>query len=89
LDKIDNHFRRYAKKDLNYKLEKIGFEIIHQHYMNIFGIITWFLAGRVLRLKGYYTKLNKILDIITVFLNEIESIYPPPIGQSLVTICRK
>jgi len=43
--------RRYGKKDLLYKLNKCGFKIYQIKYFNIFGILGWFINGKLLKRK--------------------------------------
>ena len=49
VDKTDHHYRRYAKQDLRLKLKKSGFIIEKQFYMNLLGILGWYLNGKILK----------------------------------------
>lgn len=88
-DAMIGHYRRYTKGTLNKKLAKINFVIQKQYYMNFFGVITWFLSGRVLRQKHFNRNSCKILDKFVPFLEKLEKHHKPFIGQSLVTVCCK
>src|SRR5215510_1238670 len=48
LDKAFGHVRRYRKAELRSRLEKQGFQVVCLQYFNLPGIVTWFLAGKVL-----------------------------------------
>ena len=54
LDRLVDHHRRYTKKTLRDALQKAGFSVKDGYYMNMFGILTWFLAGRVLKQKEFH-----------------------------------
>jgi len=86
LDKLVDHHRRYTKKTLKNTLEKAGFTVKDGYYMNMFGIFTWFLAGRVLKQKEFHKESCHMLDKIVPFLKTIESLGPPPVGQSLIMV---
>src|SRR5262249_19657873 len=49
LDEAFGHYRRYNKPSLTAKLQGAGFRIVHLTYLNVPGLIAWFLTGRVLR----------------------------------------
>lgn len=86
LDKLVDHHRRYTKKTLSKVFEKAGFVVKDANYMNIFGILTWFLAGRVLKQKEFHKEACHMLDKIVPALRAMESLGSPPLGQSLVMV---
>lgn len=86
LDKLVDHHRRYTKKTLGEVLEKAGFIIKDGYYMNMFGILTWFLAGRVLKQKEFHKEACHMLDRIVPSLRTLESLGSPPLGQSLIMV---
>ena len=87
LDALVGHYRRYTKTSLQKVIQKTNFTIVKQFYMNMFGIITWFIAGKILKQKSFNAKACKGLDKIVPVLEGIESFIQPPFGQSLITIC--
>jgi len=89
LDTLVGHCRRYTKNSMVEALKQTNFVIEEQKYMNFFGIITWFLAGKILKQKSFDKNTCQRLDKIVPFLENIEKLFKPPIGQSLITICRK
>ena len=89
LDSLGGHCRRYDKKALNQLLTKSGFKIEKQHYMNFFGIFTWFLSGKILRQKKFDPAVLMKLDRCVPVLQAIEKIVKPPLGQSLIAISSK
>ncbi|MCJ7646341.1 class I SAM-dependent methyltransferase [bacterium] len=89
LDIISGHIRRYTKKTLNEKLKQAHYTIKKQHYMNFFGIATWFLAGRILKQKELHKNVCRVLDRFVPVLEMVERYRKPSIGQSIVTVCSK
>lgn len=92
LDKLDNHHRRYSKKQLLDLLggsQKQRVEIIKCYYMNFIGVFGWFLKGRILKEKTHGNENYKIMNLILPFISSIESIIKPPIGMSLVMVLKK
>ena len=88
LDKLVDHHRRYTKKTLRAALQKAGFSVKHGHYMNMFGILTWFMAGRILRQKEFHKEACHMLDKVVPVLRSLESLGSPPLGQSLVMVAQ-
>lgn len=86
LDILVDHHRRYTKKTLRVALEKAGFTIKEGFYMNMFGVLTWFLAGRVFKLKEFHKEACHMLDRIVPALRTLESMGSPPLGQSLFMV---
>jgi SAM-dependent methyltransferase len=86
LDKHVDHHRRYTKKTLRSTLEKAGFVVRDSYYMNMFGILTWFLAGRVLKQREFHKEACRMLDRIVPVLRGLESLGNPPVGQSLIAV---
>lgn len=71
LDKTVGHVRRYAKEELTCKLNK-RFLIQHISYFNLFGIIGWFLQGRVFKRKHLSTGLLNLFERLVVFFIILE-----------------
>lgn len=90
LDKELGHFRRYEKKELQEKLEKSGFIIEKLYFINIVGLVSWYLRDKVKRkninIKPYQIA---IFDTLVPFLRKIESFIPMPVGISLIAVARK
>jgi len=86
LDKLVDHHRRYTKKTLGIVLQKAGFSIKDSYYMNMFGILTWFLAGRILKQKEFHKEACHLLDKIVPTLRTLETLGNPPLGQSLIMV---
>ena len=88
LDKLVDHHRRYTKKTLGTVLNEAGFTLKDGYYMNMFGILTWFLAGRILKQKEFHKEACHMLDKIVPTLSTFESLGHPPLGQSLIMVAQ-
>lgn len=89
LDSLVGHYRRYTKETMSPVLRESGFKIEKQFYMNMFGIVSWFIAGRILKYKFFDPVSGRRLDRFVPFFEKIESSLKPAVGQSLITVCRK
>ncbi len=89
LDALAGHHRRYERKELNKKLNENGYIVEEQRFMNFFGIFTWYLAGKILKQNKFNNTTNRSLDKLVPFLEFIERYLRFPIGQSIITCCKK
>ena len=90
LDKAFDHFRRYTKRSLGSKLENAGFHLGGLRYMNFPGVVTWMLAGKLLRRRTLRRAEVRFYDQwILPWVRNLEKIWEPPIGQSLIAIARR
>jgi SAM-dependent methyltransferase len=90
LDETFGHFRRYTKSMLASKLEGAGFYVERLHYLNFPGVISWFLAGKMLRWRTLQPKSVRVYDQWFVpWVSKLERYWKPIVGQSLIAIGRK
>jgi SAM-dependent methyltransferase len=90
LDKEFGHYRRYMKHDLVTKLQRAGFELAMVRYVNMLGVLTWYLAGKVLRKRTLKPQDVRLYDKLVVpWMSMLERHWDTPIGQSLICIGRK
>ena len=57
--------------------------------MNVFGMFTWRLGSALFGVRMFDARACGLLDRLVPWLERLERLWPPPLGQSLVTICRK
>ncbi len=94
IDEASGHFRRYTKSELRQKAQRCGWDVIKLHYMNIFGVLPYFIKSRVLKKRANFSRtmsrkqLERIRKILPV-LKRIDRFIGPPLGQSLVLVARK
>lgn len=90
LDRAFGHYRRYTTSTLARVLEAAGFALKSLRYFNLPGVVTWFIAGRVLRKTTLLPRDVQFYDRWVVpWLAGLESLAAPPLGQSLVAIAQK
>lgn len=89
IDKSIGHFRRYMKKGLSSKMEKIGFTIIQGRRINFLGAIGWFVAGKIFNESKVEDKKIKIFNLLAPLFLTIEDIVEPPFGTSILIIAKK
>ena len=90
LDKAFGHYRRYSKRGLNQRLEAAGFRVMLMHHVNMMGIASWFLAGRVLRQTTLRPAQVRWYDRWVVpWSFKLERMFEPPLGQSLLAVAAR
>lgn len=89
LDREAGHYRRYTVTELKQKLEQAGFNIVRCYYFNIFGVLPWYISGRVSKNDLQSGSVNwqiKVFNTLTPVFRTLETIIPPPFGQSVMAI---
>lgn len=90
LDRAFEHKRRYTRRTLGDTIEAAGWNVRRISYMNLPGIVAWFIAGRMLRKTNIAARQAKAYDALIVpWLSRMESLFEPPIGSNLVAIATK
>lgn len=89
LDEGLSHYRRYDKKPLLDLLKKHQFEIVNHRYLNSFGVLGWWLNGKVLKRallpSGQLNLYNALVPAFMLF----EDMTGPPWGLSHVVCAQK
>ena len=89
-DKNVGHFRRYERKELEGKLKDSGFKIEKTKFMDILGIIPWWLMFCVLKRETLKRGQVSLYDKLVIpVLQLFESVFSPPIGKNLLIVGRK
>lgn len=97
LDEEMGHYRRYTKKELQKKVESVGFTVEKIYYANFPGYFLWWgrgaLLGKMQKNQSGTSKSDiffaKVFDSLIVPLLYLEKFIHPPLGQSLVLIAKK
>jgi SAM-dependent methyltransferase len=90
LDEAFGHFRRYTRAELREKLRAAGFTIELLRYTNFVGVLSWFVAGRVLRKRTLSPGDVRLYDRWVVpWMSRVERVWSPPGGQNLIAVARK
>ena len=90
LDRKFEHHRRYTRAALTQKLAQAGLHLECLRYFNLPGLVTWFLAGKVLRRDTIKPVDVRFYDRWVVpCASKLERLWEPPLGQSLLAVARK
>ncbi len=85
LDTNLNHFRRYDKEEIKYKMESVGYEVERTFYFNLAGVLGWLMNGRIVRSKKIPSLQLKLYNFLLP-LFKLEQFLKIPFGLSLVVI---
>jgi SAM-dependent methyltransferase len=89
LDKKAGHFRRYTKKEIEYKVCKTQFIIQKVFYFNMLGIIGWYLNGSVAKNPQINANAYRIFDKLVPVSRYIEMLLGRKFGLSIICILSK
>jgi SAM-dependent methyltransferase len=88
-DKSIGHYRRYHKQQLIDLFQSQGFNIIKVKYVDMPGIIPWYIAFVLLK-KELNMNNTSIYDKIAIpVIRIVENFFTPPIGRNLLLIAQK
>ena len=88
LDHALGHYRRYGKRDLWRLAAATGFVVDHLAYFNFLGLFGWWLNSRISRRHRLPENQVRWFDRCVPLLRRLEK-FPPPVGLSLLMVCRK
>ena len=88
-DETLHHFRRYEISDLHGKLERAGFVVKENRYMNAPAVFGWYLNYKVLRKKTLPLNSIRMMDAFVPFVSFVESFLPPLCGIWLFAVAEK
>jgi glycosyltransferase involved in cell wall biosynthesis len=89
MDEALSHFRRYEISELHGKLERAGFTVKDNKYMNAVAVFGWYFNYKVLKRKTLPLNSIKILDAFVPYISFFESILPPLFGLSIFAVAEK
>ena len=89
MDASIGHYRRYSKKDLQSKLNSLGFKVKMQKYINVAGAVGWFINGRIIRQRVPPQNQLKIMNLVVPPLKRMEQLINMPFGISIITIAER
>lgn len=88
LDRGMGHRRRFSAADLTRMLETCGLKVEHEHQLNKFGAVSWWIFGRLLGRSKMNRVALKLWDKTVWFWRRVDPILPWP-GLSVVMVARK
>jgi len=89
-DRYYGHFRRYEKAGLERLVKSVGYEIMDSRYMDLVGIVPWWILYKLLRRKKIIPNQVALYDILVIpLMRIIETWFPPFTGKNIGMIARK
>lgn len=76
LDKVLDHVKRYSRQDLVSRMQEAGFAEVKIRNFNRFGVLGWFLNGKVLRRKHFSRIQLKIYNLLTPLISRLDIVLP-------------
>jgi SAM-dependent methyltransferase len=90
IDRNAGHFRRYTRRTLSAAAQAAGLRVRSLRYLNAPGFFAWWLNARILRRERQSAAQIRLFDRRLVpVISCIESVIPPPFGQSILAILEK
>jgi SAM-dependent methyltransferase len=95
MDKNVGHYRRYQKGELREKAIKAGLKVREDKYMNVLGIIPYWIKGKAKKDIGGSCSTSigegesKLYSLATSIMEPLERVIKPPIGLSEFIILEK
>jgi 2-polyprenyl-3-methyl-5-hydroxy-6-metoxy-1,4-benzoquinol methylase len=91
LDYKSGHHRRYDKTSLREVITGAGFEIVELRYLEVAGVVPYWLMYRVLNRQSLSPMSSGIFDRVVVPVSKlVQRLVPnPPIGKNLLAIARR
>jgi len=90
LDETVGHYRRYLREDLSALLGGAGFEVIDIRYMDVLGILPWWLVMTLLGNTTFNRRQVRLYDTVGVPLTQdIEGLFKPGIGKNVLAVAER
>ncbi len=91
LDYKSGHHRRYDKTRLRDVIAGAGFEIVELRYLEVAGVVPYWLMYRVLNRQSLSSMSSGVFDRMVVPVSKLlqRAVPSPPIGKNLLAIARR
>jgi FkbM family methyltransferase len=91
LDYKSGHHRRYTAGSLRHLIEAAGFELVDVRYLDVLGVVPYFVMYRVLDVKSLGAVSSTGYDRVIVPLSRaVQRLVPhPPAGKNLLAVARR
>ncbi|MGI8435558.1 MAG: class I SAM-dependent methyltransferase [Chthoniobacterales bacterium] len=87
-DRELGHFRRYAKGELEGKMEEAGLKVLRQFFFNRAGTLAWYLANTLGRRRSLTPTQLSLYNFFTPVLQKLDPILPLS-GLSTIVVAEK
>jgi SAM-dependent methyltransferase len=88
LDEALHHYRRYNPRELRTLLEGMGFQTERIFFLNLFGILGWWLNGKILKRTLLPEDQLALYDRLVPIFRAAEALIGHRVGQSVIAIAR-
>ena len=88
MDRAFGHYRRYTKKTISEVIRSTGFKIVKSEYVNVTGMLGWFLYGRILKAKKLPEQLCSRFHLVLPLL-KLERPIAQFMGLSVIVVAQK
>ena len=88
MDRAFGHFRRYNKRMVRELFKSVPFRLIKEEYVNVIGMLGWFLYGRILKTNNLPQRLCSRFNLVLPLL-KIERPLASVAGLSLMVVGQK
>lgn len=89
-DEQVGHFRRYTRGELEGKCRRAGFRVLDSGYLDLPGVLPWWLKYCVVRSSAMEPGVVRLYDRYFIpFIKAAESLVRPPFGKNLFVIAEK
>ncbi|QDV66891.1 putative S-adenosylmethionine-dependent methyltransferase/MSMEI_2290 [Rosistilla carotiformis] len=94
VDTASGHFRRYALQELRDKAKQAGWEPLSVRWMNAFGVLPYWFKSRVQKRQANLSRTFSPWQLTMIrkampWMQRIDRIVGPPIGQSAVLVAKR
>ncbi|MEO6158311.1 MAG: glycosyltransferase [Ilumatobacteraceae bacterium] len=91
LDFKSGHYRRYDKEMLRTVIERAGFEVIQLRYLEVAGVVPYWLMYRFFNRQALDVGSSKMFDSVLIPASKtIQRAMPnPPLGKNLIAVAVK
>jgi SAM-dependent methyltransferase len=89
IDRNLGHYRRYSRSRIRQLARDAGLETRKLRYVNAIGFAGWWTNAHLLRRTAQSESQIHLFDRLVPIISRLESMVPPPFGQSLFAVLEK
>jgi 2-polyprenyl-3-methyl-5-hydroxy-6-metoxy-1,4-benzoquinol methylase len=94
IDVASGHFRRYTLQSLRSAAQEAGWEVVALRYMNLAGVLPYWMKSRVMRRQVAYSATYScwqlhVLKRAMPFARFVDWLSGAPVGQSAILVARR
>jgi 2-polyprenyl-3-methyl-5-hydroxy-6-metoxy-1,4-benzoquinol methylase len=89
IDRNLGHYRRYTRRSLMKLAVACELRVRQARYMNAPGFFGWWCNAHLLRRQAQSPPQITLFDKLAPLLSRVESVLPPPFGQSLLAVLER